>query len=80
MAREIDPMAWNAWEAAPDIKTRGTISIEKARTALRGISEIGDVALSHGTSAIPDAEETRASEVTQATWAAMVDEITDLNE
>ena len=80
MAREIDPMAWKAWEATPDIEARRTISIEKARTALRRIREIGDVALSHGASAIPGAEEAGATEVAQATWAAIVDAITERSE
>ncbi|KTE36429.1 MULTISPECIES: hypothetical protein [unclassified Sphingopyxis] len=80
MAREIDPMAWKAWENTPEIQTRRTISIEKARTALRRIRKIGDVALSRGASAISGAEEARASEVAQATWAAIVDAITERRE
>jgi hypothetical protein len=80
MAREIDPMAWKAWEVTPDIQTRRTISIEKARTALRRIREIGDVALSRGASAIPGAGEAGASETAKATWAAIVDAITERSE
>ncbi|MDR6851759.1 hypothetical protein J2Y54_001252 [Sphingomonas sp. BE123] len=79
MAREIDPMAWKAWEATPDIETRRAISIEKARTALLRIREISDVALSRA-SAILGAEEAGASAVAQPTWAAIVDAITERSE
>ena len=47
---------------------------------MRRIREIGDVALSRGASAIPGAEEAGASEVAQATWAAIVDAITGRSE
>jgi hypothetical protein len=47
---------------------------------LRRIREIGDVAISRGASAIPGVEEAGASEIAQATWAAIVDAITERSE
>jgi hypothetical protein len=40
IAREIDPMAWKAWEITSDIDTRKKVSIAKARSALLGIRDL----------------------------------------
>ena len=75
IAREIDPMAWKAWEITPDIDTRKKVSIEKARSALLKIREL-DAPLFENAAATLAAGGDDVAATVKAVWATMIDELT----
>ncbi len=87
IAREIDPMAWRAWEVDGEIDTRRKVSLAKARSILAAIRDLpADKAVRaadslNRRSAVDGSGGAIniSSEAVAAVWAAVIDSVVEAN-
>jgi len=78
IAKEIDPMAWKAWEITSDVEVRKKVSVAKAKSALQGIRHLdADIFAAVGKELTTDQKE--PAELARTVWTSIIDKLTDEN-
>ena len=87
IAKEIDPMAWRAWEVDNEIDTRRKVSLAKARCVLVAIRNLPADKAARAADSLDrrsavdgsGGEVNITTEVVAAVWATVIDSLVESN-